>query len=177
MLVAGAVANAVFYAFVQSKIAEDSGYGPRYNLPVVVPAAVGSGVFFATLAVEGLRGARYRVLRWLPAAVAGAAALFGVATVGGKLYPAWHQYLHAKHALQRAIERAGMHDAVVAVREGDLAMQAWDETQNLATDTDPPVLIVTDYGAGDDFECARRKYANRTWYRAKGWDDVELTPY
>jgi hypothetical protein len=65
---------------------------------------------------------------------------------------------------------------MILVHDGDVAVQPWDATQNLPSDDDPDVLIGTDFRAGEDLACARRRYADRTWYEAKGQHDVVLTP-
>ena len=179
MLALSLFAHSIAYAFVANgRDAFDSGYGPRYNLPVVIGLAVGGGLFVALLWAKIDAGtADRRLLRSLPLVAVALAYVVGVWRIGEWVYPAWHKDLHAKRALQRAIATSDLRHAVVFVREAELAMQAWDETQNLYSEPDPDVLIVTDHRAGEDFECARRRYADRAWYRAKGWDDVTITPY
>jgi hypothetical protein len=102
------------------------------------------------------------------------AALEGAVVVAPTIYPAWHATLHRDHALRRAIAETGIHHAVVVVHQADLAQEAWDLTQNLPTEEDPDVLVITDWHAEGDFACARRVYADRVWYEAVGHERVEL---
>ena len=176
MLGISSIALIAFYMTVEyGRDAGDSGYSPRYYLPLVVPMAIGVGLVLASLYVRARLAATHRT-RALPAIAASIAIVASAGWIAVRTYPEMYRCLHAKCATRRAIARAGLHRAVVVVGAGDLAAGVWDLTQNLPTDPDPDVLIVTDWRAGDDMECARRTYGDRAWYGASGWEEVELRP-
>ena len=47
----------------------------------------------------------------------------------------------------------------------------------MPTVANPNVYIITEFRAGDDMQCARRTFADRTWYRAAGKSEVTLSPF
>jgi hypothetical protein len=161
------------YAFLDAgRDGAESGYGSRFHLPLLVPMGVAFGVVVAWL-VERATASR----RWVDVLAASAfvlASLQGVIVVAPTIYPAWHATLHRDHALRRAIAESGIHHAVVVVHQTDLAQEVWDLTQNLPSESDPDVLVITDWHAEEDFACARRTYADRAWYGAVGHERVEL---
>ena len=167
LLVSGAVLHTIAYTFESyMRTGEDSGYSPRFHLPLIVLGAV----YTAVALVE-----TWRVAKGLAApALAAATLAFGTWRLGPSIYPTFRVWLHEKHALVRAIEREKPKHAVVLVRDEATAQQPWDATQNLPSDADPEVLIVTDYRAGDDLACARRAFADRAWYEATGKSEVVL---
>jgi hypothetical protein len=167
-LVAGAVLHTLAYTLASyMREGEDSGYSPRYHLPVIVVVAV----FTSALIVELARSAR-----WMISGVMVASVAVGTLAIATTTYPLFHRWLHEKRAIVRAIEETHPHHALILVHDGDIAVQPWDATQNLPSDLDPDVLIATDFRAGDDLACARRRYADRAWFEAKGQHDVVLTP-
>ncbi len=177
MLGIGSIAMIAFYMLVEyGRDAGDSGYSPRYTLPLVVPMAVGVGLVLAPL-WQRARVASMRLTHALPALAAALAIVVTAGWIAKRTYPDMYNCLHAKCATRRAIAHAGLHRAVVVVgNTNNLATHAWDLTQNLPSEPDPDVLIVTDWQVGDDMECARRTYGDRAWYGASGWDEVELRP-
>ena len=89
------------------------------------------------------------------------------------LYPFAHEQLHARSALARAIERDGLHHAVVTVHDGDTGGGPLLDAQNDPFDPDPNVIVL---GPGD-LACTRELYRDRKFYRANGKEEVTLTPY
>ena len=159
----GHIAAYTMSAFMRD--GSDSGYSPRFRLPVIVFAVV-----FASVAIVNAWNAR----RPGGFAIVVAVLALGTLRIGPSFYPRFHTWLHEKHALARAIEASNIHHAVVVVHDGAIAMQPWDATQNFDSPSDGDVLIITDYRAGDDFECARRELSDRSWYEARGQSDVAL---
>ncbi len=178
LLGAAAIVQTLAYVFVDlGRDGEDSGYSPRYHLPIIIPLSVGTAVALAPLVERALEHGGAWLARTAPLALAGIAVAIGVRNSGEDVYPGYRIGLHEKRALFRAIETADLRNAVVVVRDGELAMQAWDLTQNLPTATNPNVYIITDFRAGEDMQCARRTFADRRWYRAAGKSEVTLTPF
>jgi hypothetical protein len=178
----GGLTHSLTYAMVElGRDGGDSGYGPRFHLPLVVPMAVGAGLVLAWLVEHAIAAwpTSSGKERMRPVVAASAAALgwaLGIYFVAPTVYPGWHETLHGFNATQRAIRDNHLHHAVVVVHDGTLAQQAWDLVQNLPSVPDPDTLIITDWKAGDDFECARRTYGDRQWYEARGTAEVELVP-
>jgi hypothetical protein len=182
-LTMGAVVLVVAYALLEAgRDGAESGYGSRFHLPLVVPMAVAFGVVLAWLVERVLdtarRGARLdSLIDALAALIVVLTAIEGALVIAPTIYPAWHATLHRDHALRRAIAESGIHHAVVVVHQADLAQEVWDLTQNLPTEPDPDTLVLTDWHAEDDFTCARRTYADRQWFIARGHEKVVLSPY
>jgi hypothetical protein len=174
----GGIVHTVAYAFVAlGRHGEDSGYGPRFHLPLVVPMAVGSGLALAWLLERVIQLPERRYRNAGCAALAAASWIAGALAIAPAIYPEWKDCLHRFHAVARAIKEGDLHHAVVVVGPKELAQQAWDLTQNLPSNQDPDTLIITDIGAGEDFQCARRTYSDRAWFVAGGQPDVVLTPF
>jgi hypothetical protein len=175
----GATLLVVAYAWLDAgRDGAESGYGSRFHLPLLVPMNIASGVLFAWL-IERVRSAR-GPRRWTDALATAAVVLTAVEVafvVAPTVYPAWHATLHRDHALRRAIAESGIHHAVVVVHQAELAQEVWDLTQNLPSEPDPDVLVLTDWHAEDDFACARQVYAGRSWFIARGHERVVLSGY
>ena len=171
----GSVGLVGFYASLQFGRYRDFGYGPRYLLPLVVPFAVGTAVMLAPL-WEGIRE-RHRLVSAHagegPGALAFAAILVGVLRIAPTMYPPAHAELHRLAALRRAIEKEGIHHAVVTVRQGETSGGPLLDTQNDPTDPDVDVMVLSP----DDQGCTRALYRDRTFYWAAGYDEVTLTQY
>jgi hypothetical protein len=161
MLSIGALALLGFYVFVDFARMDYWAYGPRYQLPLVVPLSVGGAV-------------------WLTRTLRGALAHSGVTVslgatilIGMQLYPALQREAQARTALWRALRRDGLHHAVVWVGEGDLASHATALTQNFASDLEPDVIVLV-RGDHATEACARTRYPDRAFYRALGRGEVTL---
>jgi hypothetical protein len=170
-LFAGGAAHVGAYSLVElTRDASDSGYGPRFLLPLVVPMAVGTGLLLTVIAHRSRVG-------FGAVLVACAGGLVAVLAV---VIPYWGGALTSMSALARGVRSSGLHHAVVLVHEGELAPQAWDLTQNLPSDPEPDVMIVTDRGAPDAQSCTRSTWPDRAFYVARqrygpeGWGEVDF---
>jgi hypothetical protein len=172
---AATVHGALYMLVEYNRDTTDSGYGVRYLLPMIVPMAAATGAVF-TILLHRTRAAAGVAFAGTAGAVAAALLL---------LLPRFSDALEACSQLAREIAKEGLHDSVVLIHGGDFPQQAWDLTQNLPSEREPDVMIVTDWGPGaaDDLACARARWASRTWYTARqgwtredGWQGVALTP-
>ena len=150
----------------------DFGYGPRYWLWLVVPGGVGAGVLFATLAARTERSSAYLgrapLVTFLLGPVGGT---LGVAVL---FYPEAHSLLRQRTALRRALARENVHDAVILVRDGATAYSTLSVTQNDPFGSDD-VLVLGDVSETET-QCVHELYPKKTFYRARGMDEVALSP-
>jgi hypothetical protein len=161
----------------------DWGYGPRYAMVLLVPMATGCGVALAPLTVA----ARRHSLRGGSALAAGgplALAIFAVASGWLRLVPllwppvADHTRMHS--ALQRAVENAHLHDAVVIAQPGTTGFSPLDLATNMPLDLypDQDVILAVDQGTPVEAgACFRAAYPQRKLYSAWGVDDVRIAPF
>lgn len=168
MLSLSACTTLGFYAMLEWGRGGDFGYGPRYQLVLVVPMAIGSAL--AVHASLHRLGDRARGLIGTGLALA---TLVGVLVLGGYLFP------HARHLLadvmgtELAARKAGLRHAVVIIPPGVGPYGPLDVTRNLPLESySAPVIYAND----TDVTCLRRAYPNRTFYHADGRGNVKLTP-
>jgi hypothetical protein len=76
----------------------------------------------------------------------------------------------------RAIRAAGLKHAVVVFSPDLVAQDPADLTQNLPSEKNPDVVYLIERSR-PEMKCARRLYADREWYRAAGYEEVELFPF
>ncbi len=164
------------YAAIEFGRGWDSGYGPRYNLPSVVPMAIGGGLLLAPVVRDAVRRHGATLRRVGPAVLATAAVVTATFRIAPLIYPEAHFEVHERDGTLRAIADAHLTHSVVTVKGGEVGMDPLDLTQNLPSDKNPDVLILLKT-FGPDWECGRKKYADRQWYRAVGKTaDVKLEP-
>jgi hypothetical protein len=157
------------------------GYGPRYELPLLVPMAVGTGAVLADLwtrsraRVGGVAGPSALTLGG-PVAVAFAAILLGVVRIAPYLYPFTYSEVHSHNRLREAIDTApDLHNAIVVGGIGLNTTDPLDLTENLPLDLypDQDVLIAIDRGP-DETKCLREKYRGRGLYKAIPTEPVHI---
>lgn len=160
----------------------DWGYGPRYLMILMVPMMVGGALALAPLTVAGLSRA---VSERSPLARGGPLALVLLAVVSAwlRIVPlewattAQHTTKHA--AVNRAIDAAGVRNAVVIVAYGTTEFDSLDLTTNYPVDLypDQDVIIAIDQNQPKEaYECLRSAFPTRRFYRASGREEVRLTP-
>jgi hypothetical protein len=156
----------------------DSGYGPRYVLPCIVPMAVGTGVVLARLWCDALRRARWTNWRHsAPAFVTFAAVLVGVLRIAPMVYPYVSADVSRYNWLRVAIGRRDLHDAVVFGGKGDVT-DPLDLPENMPLDLypAPDVLLAVDHGP-EALQCVRDAYPDRSLYRAVFGRPAQMFPY
>ncbi len=145
-----------FYEAIEFGRHINFGYGPRFQLPLIVQMAVGVGVMLGHLWVSPSRGS---------IAVAIAAALVGVVRIVPLLYPYTYANVSQHDALHFAIEDAHLTNAVVyATRFNSTDVR--DMTENLPLDLYPnqDVVVAIDLSASSR-QCVEATYPHRAFYR------------
>jgi hypothetical protein len=170
----------IFYLLLEVGRTYDHGYGPRYQLPLVVPMAVGTGVMFGYLWAAAAR-------RWAsvpavqdggPFAVGVVAMLLGVVRVAPLVYPHTFADVQAHNKLHEALARANVHDAVVFAGSGLNNTDPMDLTENLPLDLYPnqDVLIALERNP-ELVRCVKELYPKRHFYRAVPGNPVTIAPF
>ena len=159
----------------------DFGYGPRYELPLLVPMAVGTGVVLADLWTRARAHAVGTSALALggPAALALAAVVVGVVRIAPYLYPFTYADVHTHNRLKDAIDAStDLHNAVVFGGVGLNTTDPLDLTENLPLDLYPnqDVLIAIDRGP-EETRCVQEKYRGRKFYRAIPSEPVRIVRY
>jgi hypothetical protein len=175
MMGMGTVVSLVFYAAFEFSRGWDFGYGPRYQLVVIVPMAVGAGVVFAPLFNAALAHvARASALvDGGPALLTATAALVGVVRIVPLLYPGISDDIRARNVVFDAIAKEHVTNAAVWVTKGATVSDPLDLPQNLPLDLYgvPSAFVVRDLPDPEQDrqlrQCVRDTYPGRTWYRAQ----------
>jgi hypothetical protein len=157
----------------------DFGYGPRYEFPLLVPMAVGSGVVLADLWTRARAGSGASAISLAgPVVIAFAAIVVGVVRVAPSVYPYTYQEVHGHNRLREAIEAADLHNAIVFGGQGLNTTDVLDLTENLPIDLypDQDVLIAIDRGE-EETRCVQQKYRGRAFYRAIPTEPVRIVRY
>jgi len=157
----------------------DFGYGPRFQLPWVVPMAVGTGVVLARLwraaraptsEVPALRAGG-------PAAVAMVAVFLGVLRIGPLVYPITFDDVRAHARVHEAIEEGRLHHAVVFAGEGTNNTGPLDLPENYPLDLYPDQdVLIANETAPDALQCVRANYGGRALYRAEPGVPLKIVP-
>jgi hypothetical protein len=172
--------HVVFYSLLEIGRNYDLGYGPRYQLPMVVPMAVGTGVMFGYLWAAASR-------RWSsmpaareggPLAVAVVSMLVGVVRIAPLVYPNTYADVQVHNRLHEALARANVHDAIVFAGSGLNNTDPMDLTENLPLDLYPnqDVLIALDRNP-DVERCVKELYPKRHFYRAIAGPPLQIVPF
>jgi hypothetical protein len=177
MLSFGLIGLMGFYTMLGWGRGVDFGYGPRYQMPFIVPMAVGGAVALAPLVTAALSVGADRSAFALggPAALALAAAIGGVIYIAPLVYPFNYQDVHLRNVVFKAIRNEGIHNAVVIVSKGSTISDQLDLTQNLPLDLypDQDVLVISDR-APEVHQCVRELYPTRKFYRTAGRPEITL---
>ena len=170
-----------FYSMLEVGRKWDLGYGPRYELPWVVPMAVGTGLVLAQLwAVATAHAPGVSALQaGGPVAVALVGLLVGVVRVAPLVYGPTYADVQTHNRLHEALAaRPDIHDAIVFAGAGLNNTDPMDLTENLPLDLYPnqDVLIALDRTPGL-VRCVQRDYPTRRYYRAVAGTPVRIEPY
>ena len=169
VLLGSIVPFVIFYEAIEFGRHHDFGYGPRFELPYVVPMAIGTAVALAPLwCASRRRWSETRALRLGgPAAVAIFAALVGVVRIAPLMYPYAHQSVTGHERLHQAILDAHLTNAVVFGGPGLNNTDPRDLTENLPLDLYPnqDAIVANDFTPHLG-QCVRQRYPNRAFYKA-----------
>jgi hypothetical protein len=169
-----------FYALLELGRGYQFGYGPRYQLPIVVPLAAGAGPALAALwdaarrKVGGVRG----LSTGGPAALAVAAIVLGVVRIAPLVYPYNYADVYNHNRFHHAIQTHPVSNAIVFVGNGLTNTDPLDLTENLPLDLypDQEVIIALDRSP-EVVECVKHAYPSRQFYRAVPGNQITLVPY
>src|SRR5262249_22287980 len=119
MLSIGVIGLLCFYMMLGWGRGSDFGYGPRYQMPLIVPMAVGGAVALAPLvtAARSFAG-RSAFAAGGPAVLALVAAVGGALYIAPLVYPYNYQQVRLRNVVFQAVRDRGIHNAVVTVAKG-----------------------------------------------------------
>jgi hypothetical protein len=158
----------------------DWGYGPRYLMVLVVPAAVGGAVALAPLTASALKrvtAGHTAISRGAPLALA----VFAVVAMWFRIVPpewatvADHTLKHS--AVQRLIETMHLKNAVVLATEKPVGFSEMDLTTNLPLDLypDQDAIIAIERGEPQEAaDCLRSAFPDRQLVRVSGRDQLAV---
>ena len=169
-----------FYAMAELGRGFDMGYGPRYQLPCVVPMAAGTGAVLASLGRGSRRrfdaGARFAPAG--PAALALAAIAVGVVRIAPLVYPYNYADVKTHNRFHDALKAHPVHDAIVFAGGGLIDTDPMDLTENLPLDLypDQDVLVALDHRP-DEARCVREGLCRTAVLPCDARRAVTIVPY
>jgi hypothetical protein len=161
----------------------DWGYGPRYQMPLLIPMAIGAGVALAPLVVaarERVGTGGWSLERGGPLALAVFAIVSGWARIVPLEWPTQADHVRRHAGLTTAIENMKLTDAIVIAQPRTTGFDALDVTTNLPTDlypNQPTIIAFEAQPAGSAAACLRKAFPRRRVYTASGTDDIRIAPY
>jgi hypothetical protein len=177
MLSIGATGLMSFYMMLGWGRGSDFGYGPRYQMPLVVPMAVGGAVAFAPLVAAAMSASAERkaFASRGPAALALLAALGGIVYIASLVYPYNYEDVRLRNVVFSTVRDEGIHNAVVVVSQDSTISDPLDLTQNLPLELypDQDILVISD-GSIEAQRCVRDLYPHRKFYRTVGRPEITL---
>ncbi len=148
---AGCLLTLGYYASIEVGRGGDFGHGPRYQMIVVVPSAIGMALLAHHARIAG------RAL-----AAAGALAVAGSVMVALYTFPYTHGVLADGMAIEKAAARARLDRVIVVIPPGTHRYGDYDVTRNYPLELyDPPVI----YANEKDVACLRSRFPSRTILR------------
>jgi hypothetical protein len=175
----GCVPYLAFTTYLDFGRTYDWGYGPRYQMPLLVPMAVGSAVALAPMMVAGAR----RLGQGSALSRGGPLALAAFAVVGAWLrivpleWPTMSDHAHRHASLTRAVEEAHLTNAIVLAAPYTTGFNELDLTTNLPIDLypDQDVIYAIDKSKpAEAVACLRNAFPARSLWLASGVDPVIL---
>jgi hypothetical protein len=177
MLGLGVIGVLAFYTALTFGRGWDFGYGPRYQMPAVVPMAVGGAVvlaplFGAALSSRVTEGSAHSAAG--PAALALLAAIAGTIVIAPFVYPPTYNDVRLRNVVFRAAREHNIHNAVISVSPGATISHPLDLTQNLPLDLYPnqDVIVISD--SPEVSQCVKNLYPQRRFFRVVGRSEVAL---
>jgi hypothetical protein len=163
-----AVPFLAYYTLLEIGRGYDFAYGPRYQLPLVVPMATGGGALLGALWSFARRSSPFvpAFRRGGPVAVALAGAVLGVFRIAPLVYPFNYADVKQHNRLHEGLKVHEIHNAVVFVGPGLTNTNPLDLTENWPfAYYDNDVVVALD-GPPDRNRCVRSLFATRKAYRA-----------
>jgi hypothetical protein len=179
MLTLGIVPLLIAYGLIEWGRGFDFGYGPRYQLPTIIPMAVGAGILLAPMWISAMSRSAYgrALARGGPAAVALAAAILGVVRIAPLVYPWTYQDMLNHNVVSDKIQEMHLHNAIVWIELNTTRSHPLDLTQNYPYKLypDPSVLVLFD-ASPQEKQCVKEHFPGRRSFRTSGVNDVTLIP-
>ena len=176
ILITSGLSLVAFYTMIEAGRGSDRGFGPRYVLPVIVPMALGGGVFFGRL-TEFLRRASTRWPSSVALGLAVTSALVGTCLLARRIYPEGRADVMLNNHLPLALHASDLHRAVVVAGYGVNFTDLMDLPENYPLDLypNPDRVIATDRGPLE-LKCLRDRFPTYKFYRAVPSEPVTFAP-
>jgi hypothetical protein len=178
-LALGTAALLAMYVMSEFGRSDDFGYGNRFQLPTIVALSVGTAVLlapmFSPVSNDAAGGPLLRSVLAGPAAVAAFALVSGALRLAPLVYPVAKTDISKYLRIEHAIERQGIHDAVIVSSPSENGAQALDVTRNWPIPL--PDVIIAGETTPADTKCLREHFPDKKFYRAPGYgNDIVLQP-
>lgn len=173
------VALDTFYQYIDLGRGLDWGYGPRYELPFVVPMAVGASIALAPLFENARRRAHAVSALYAggPFALAVCTMLVTTVRLWPLIYPGFYSHVHQHDSLNQRIRDMDIHHAVVIAIPGATGFDSRDLTENLPLDLYPNQdVLIAIARSPESTRCVRATFPDRAIYSAAG-NPVVVTPF
>lgn len=163
-----ALASMTFYGLLTLGRGGDFGYGPRYQLVLVVPMAVGAALLLLRVLTRMAAPMRALVRTALVTTVA-----TGVLLLSCEQLMSANSLLTRVTAVEREVKAQGLRRAVVIVTKSAAFYGPMDLTRNYPIELyDPEVIFANE----NETMCLREAFADRTFFKAVG-KPPKLVPY
>jgi hypothetical protein len=173
-----------YFSYLEFGRGYDWGYGPRYEMELLVPMAIGSGFVLSRFAVSAsgrmATPGPSAFSRGGPLAISLLAIAMAWLRIVPQLWPAVYDHTHQHSGVNRAIEDEHVTHAVVLAEDGTTGFSDLDLTTNLPVDLypDQDVIIAVDRREpAQAFACLSAMFPGRRFYKASGSPQVNLTPF
>jgi hypothetical protein len=178
-LAIGTAALVGMYVMSEFGRTDDFGYGNRFQIPTLVALSVGTALLLApmfALPSHDVGGTVYGHRAFGgPAALASFALVSGALRIAPLIYPTAHSDISRYMRVEQAIERQGIHNAVVISSAYEDGAQALDVTRNWPIPQ--PDVIIAGETLPTEAKCLMEHFPDRRFYRARGFGaEVVLQP-
>jgi hypothetical protein len=162
---AGSAIALTYYGLLEFGRGWDFGYGPRYQMHVILPIALGSTAVLLPI-LRAPNAAR---------AVIVTAMAIGVVRIAFVTFPFNHDLLVRNDAPMRAAKTQNIHNAIVHIRNGTWVYGTMDATRNLPIELYNPDVIYIGESNAQGLQCMREHFGARTLYQTVKKDARDVT--
>jgi hypothetical protein len=162
---AGSTIALVYYGLLEFGRGWDFGYGPRYQMHVILPIALGSTAVLLPI---------FRAPNAARAIIVTAMAI-GVIRIAFVTFPFNHELLVRNDAPMRAAKAQNIHNAIVHIRNGTWVYGPMDATRNLPIELYNPDVIYIGESNAQGLQCMREHFGARTLYQTVKKDARDVT--
>jgi len=168
----------MFYMLIEVGRGSDWGYGPRYQLPLVVPMAIGVGAVLGPLVTMARRGyALGKLYPAAPLALALSAWIIGIVRIAPLMFPYARAVVEVHDTLALALRSAPIDDAIVLASGPIGGVNPLDVTENLPLMLYPEqrIFVANEVDAGT-LACLRAHYPARRIFRVVEGPPIGFAP-